>query len=95
MATVISSLFFLLKEPVRGRFDREAMGANEEVANREQKPVSLERGLAGRGQRRHAAPHLVRHAVPRLGRTAIQGTLMAFYYADEFGARLRSARSRS
>jgi ABC-type branched-subunit amino acid transport system ATPase component/MFS family permease len=84
VATLSSALFFLLKEPVRGRFDRLAMGASEEVAQREQKPVSW-----AEGWRSVASVFTLRrmwYATPFLATaTAIQGQVMTFYYADEFG----------
>ncbi|HEV7680319.1 MAG TPA: MFS transporter [Candidatus Dormibacteraeota bacterium] len=44
IAVIISFSFFLLKEPVRGRLDRLAAGADEEAASQEQRPVGWSEG---------------------------------------------------
>jgi ABC-type branched-subunit amino acid transport system ATPase component/MFS family permease len=84
LATAISASFFLLKEPVRGRHDRIAMGATEEVAAKEQAPVSWSEGW-----RAAASVTTLRRlwiVTPFVtSAAAIQGGIMPFYYADEFG----------
>jgi branched-chain amino acid transport system ATP-binding protein len=44
IAVVISLSFFTLREPVRGRLDRLAAGADEEAASEEQRPVGWSEG---------------------------------------------------
>jgi ABC-type branched-subunit amino acid transport system ATPase component/predicted MFS family arabinose efflux permease len=83
-ATVISLSFFFLKEPVRGRLDRKSLGADDEVADREQQPVSWSEGW-----RAAASVSTLRrlwYVTPFLTASGqIQAGFMPFYYADEFG----------
>ena len=83
IATVVSALFFLLKEPVRGRLDRLAQGASDDVASRVQKPVTWSEGW--RATARIGTVRRLWYATPFLAAAGgIQGALLSFYFADEF-----------
>jgi ABC-type branched-subunit amino acid transport system ATPase component/MFS family permease len=83
LSTLIALSFFVLKEPVRGRFDRLAMGASEAAAARVQAPVSWAEGW--RAAASVATLRRLWYATPFLAvGSGIQTGIMGFYYADEF-----------
>ncbi len=83
VALAASLLTFLLKEPVRGYWDRVDMGATEEVATREQKPVSLAESF--RAAWSVTTVRRLCYATPFLGIGGAGITLiLALYYARLF-----------
>ncbi|HZQ28376.1 MAG TPA: MFS transporter [Acidimicrobiales bacterium] len=76
--------FFFVREPKRGRFDRIAMGASEEVAEKEQKAVSWAEGW--RAARQVVTLRRIWYATPfMLAGFYISQGIAALYFSDEFG----------
>ena len=84
LATLVTLGYFFLQEPVRGAQDRRAAGADEEAAQREQRPVSW--GEAWRAAGSIVTLRRIWYAVPAL---TVAGTatpvFLTLYYAEEFG----------
>ena len=73
-----------LKEPPRGRFEREAMGASDEVAGTEEVPPSM--GEAWRICYQVKTLRRIWYSLPFFAVSLIGiGTLLALYYDDVFG----------
>lgn len=84
LALVVSLSSFLLKEPPRGYVDRLEMGASEEVARREQRPVSLLEGW--RAAMSVATLRRLNYATPFLHIGGVgAGLFMALYWAEVWG----------
>jgi len=83
LATIISLGFFVLKEPVRGKFDRKAMGASDEDAAKEQAAVSWAEGW--RAASSITTLRRIWYAIPfLLAGTLIQAILLSVYYDEVF-----------
>ena len=82
---VVSFCWFFVKEPKRGMLDRLEMGASQEVAEREQRPMSFTetwRAAAAIGTSRR-----IWYATPFLLAAESYGeTVLPLYYQQEFGA---------
>jgi len=84
LATAVSLLFFWLKEPIRGAYDRAAVGVEDASSVPEQPPVSWSEGW--RAARSIATLRRIWYATPFLGAAgAVSTSLMSIYFAREFG----------
>ncbi len=84
IATAVTFALFFLKEPVRGYQERKEMGADEEVATTEQKPVSW--AEAWRAAKSITTLRRLWYATPflQISGTVI-GLFVGLYFAEEFG----------
>ncbi|MFN2464017.1 MAG: MFS transporter [Candidatus Dormibacteria bacterium] len=84
LATVVSFSFFLLREPVRGYYDRKAMGAGEEVALREQRPATWSESWRACASIKTLRKAWIAAPLAALTSSTLP-TYVNFYYQSRFG----------
>jgi branched-chain amino acid transport system ATP-binding protein len=84
ISAVVASLFtFLLREPVRGYYDRLEMGASEELATKEQAPVSFSEGWRAASSIATLRRLWILFPILAIASWGVT-TLMPLYYAEIF-----------
>lgn len=84
MGIALSLLTFLLREPIRGYFDRLEMGASEATAVREQAPVTWAEGWRAVGAIKSVRRLWYATPFMHIGFVTVF-TALNLYYAEEFG----------